>query len=152
MRPVYSYSECRFPHSLGPRKILFSAVCVKGKQKADLYFCVARAKMNVTIRFDISLLIALCLIGGGCASQGILSSNTITVEGQVSARGNEPFSALILETDDRNLYVLVFEAGSGETLQRSGRYRVKGSLFLREWNGRPFAHLQVVAWEEASSP
>ena len=65
-------------------------------------------------------------------------------------RGNEPFAELVLETADRNSYVLTFEDPAEEAAiqnQAPTRIRVRGELYQGHWNGRDFAHLQVNAWE-----
>ncbi|ARA93674.1 hypothetical protein AWN76_011200 [Rhodothermaceae bacterium RA] len=95
------------------------------------------------IRLPLLLLSGLLL--GGCASTR-LPEPPITVEGRVTMRGHAPFTALVLDTDQHNSYVLRFE-GAGEASvasQAPGRFRVTGHVHRADWNGQPFAHLQVV--------
>ncbi|GIV59379.1 hypothetical protein GQ464_006695 [Rhodocaloribacter litoris] len=87
------------------------------------------------------------LLPAGCATTAPPSPDLITVEGSVSRRGNEPFSALMLETDTRNLYILTIEDGPAPSFSVSYRYRVTGYVYRDTWNGRPFAHLRVVEVE-----
>ena len=70
-------------------------------------------------------------------------TEAITVDGVLTVRGNVPFNAPILETDARNLYVLVLTEAQNRTLSTPNRYRVAGRLYLHEWNGRPFAHIEA---------
>lgn len=70
------------------------------------------------------------------------------VEGAVTVRGNEPFTDLFLETEDRNSYVLAFEEGERAGMQRvtPGRFRVTGRLYRGDWNGKPYAFVAVESW------
>ncbi len=67
----------------------------------------------------------------------------ISLEGLITVRGNVPFNAAILETDGRNYYVLKLTTEQQSMLMTPARYRVTGRLYLDEWNGKPFAHLEV---------
>ena len=73
----------------------------------------------------------------------------IRVEGYVSARGNMPFSRLVLETDDRNVYLLDLDPAAEAELspELPGRYRVVGILTLSDWAGRPSASLRPETME-----
>lgn len=73
--------------------------------------------------------------------------DTITVEGDVTARGNEPFSAYVLETDERNFYVLELPDELADDFATPARIRVTGRLYRGEWEGRPFAHIDVARYE-----
>ena len=103
------------------------------------------------LQITVKALLFVMLMAAGCASErDAASQGDLTVTGRVSMRGHEPFSALVLETDDRNVYVLTL---SGEQ-QRSamlpktpGRFRVTGALYEDNWNGKPYAHLRVASWE-----
>jgi len=90
----------------------------------------------------------LIFIVSGCATTEKTTSdeNTITVEGMVTARGNEPFSAYVLETDSRNFYVLNLEEADRGGFSTPARIRATGSLYLTNWMGRPFTHLRVSTW------
>lgn len=62
----------------------------------------------------------------------------------VAVRGNEPFAAYVLETSDRNTYVLVFP----EAVETPARLQVTGRLYLGEWMGQSYAHIEVHSHEE----
>ena len=84
-----------------------------------------------------------------CATDRVTSADTITVEGMVTVRGNEPFEAYILETPDRNTYVLAFSNTEEiPTPETPARLRVTGRLYLVEWEGQSCAHIEVHAYEE----
>ena len=88
------------------------------------------------------LIVACALVVSGCISNRPMD-DVITVTGTVTVRGNEPFTAVILETDDRNLYVLNMTRALRTALETPARMRVIGRLYLGDWNGRAFAHLDV---------
>ena len=89
------------------------------------------------------LILAVCLqLFSGCAGSD-LYSEFMTVEGQISVRGNEPFTAVILYTAARNYYVLKLKEEDRRELLTPATYRVTGELYLGQWNGRNFAHLAV---------
>jgi hypothetical protein len=77
-----------------------------------------------------------------------MQSDIITVEGKVNQRGNTPFQAWMVETADRNSYVLIMNAKGGD-YSTSKTYRVTGRLYLDKWNGTDYAHLEVVSIEDA---
>ena len=100
------------------------------------------------------LLTVLCLglLLGGCAHLDAPwrgTSDAVTVEGLVTVRGNTPFTALVLETDDRTHYALALDEAARQDLQPRlpGRYRVTGTLFEAEWGGQLFTHLRPTAIE-----
>lgn len=76
------------------------------------------------------------------------------MEGTVTYRGNEPFAALVLETDQRNLYLLNMADMQTDAIAPSTPMRVRatGTLYIEEWNGQPFAHLRVTTLIDLSSP
>ena len=97
----------------------------------------------------VTALPVAALFAGGCAFPDTPPPDEpITVEGRVAVRGNEPFAAYVLRTDDRNAYVLTFESGADRP-QTPAHLRVTGTLYLDDWNGRPYAHLRVQAWERS---
>ena len=101
------------------------------------------------LRLVLRGLLGLCM--AGCAATSPSVQAPITVEGEVVARGQEPFSALVLETAGRNFYVLVFaEAADRRALaaQAPLRLRITGEPFLDYWQGQPYAHLRVQRWEQ----
>lgn len=96
------------------------------------------------------LFLTLVLLGMGCASSGPATEpegTTIVVEGTLSMRGNEPFTALVLETAERNTYVLNVDDMQQEVLDYGTpvRARVSGILYQDTWNGQPYAHLRVTS-------
>lgn len=105
-------------------------------------------------RWPLALLVGFCLFLAGCAASTTTtgSQHIITVEGHVSSRGNEPFAAQMLETDNRNLYVLNLEDAPQTSFIYGRRYRIEGRLYLGEWNSYPYAHLQVLEVTEVNTP
>lgn len=75
------------------------------------------------------------------------TSERITVEGMITVRGNVPFAEVVLETDNHNVYVLEMSDEQRTALMTPAKAVVNGRVFLGEWNGRPFAHLEVLSWE-----
>lgn len=107
-----------------------------------------------TVRRGIGIwLVAGLLLLTGCmtAEPSAQPQHIITVEGQVSSRGNEPFAAQMLETDDRNLYVLNLDDAPQTSFIYGRRYRIEGRLYLGEWNSFPYAHLQVLEVTEVNT-
>ena len=92
------------------------------------------------------LIISFLVVGCG-VSQQTTAPDIITVEGRISERGNTPFQAWMLETADRNSYILVMEAEGGQ-YSSSRTYQVTGRLYLDQWNGRDYAHLEVISVNE----
>ena len=85
---------------------------------------------------------------GGESSPGqSLDRSVVQVEGQVSSRGNAPFEALVLETSDRNMYVLVFD-GDAPNFEYGALYSVSGLLHSAEWNGAKYAHINVASHQK----
>lgn len=97
------------------------------------------------MRFFSILLLVASLFAACAAPQATSTTDTITVEGTVTYRGNEPFSALVLETDQRNLYVLNVDDMQADAIASNTPMRVRatGTLYRDEWNGQPIAHLRV---------
>ena len=98
------------------------------------------------------LLLSLCWLGcsgPNAPSDQARAVDVITVEGQVSVRGNTPFTVVMLETDQRNLYVLALDENERRTLEPGlpARYRITGLLYADTWNGQPYAHLNPTAME-----
>lgn len=82
------------------------------------------------------------VLAAGCVgSRGAAAE--IVVEGMLTARGNAPFVAQVLETDQQNLYVLVMDDSVRVRVGNPSRLRVTGDVFVADWNGRPFTHLRV---------
>lgn len=99
--------------------------------------------LRASTSFLLMLLLAAC-----ASSPRATLDEIITVEGRASVRGNAPFTALVLETDARNLYVLETTDATARLRDAvPGRFRVTGTLYRDDWNGRPYAHLRVSHWE-----
>lgn len=79
-----------------------------------------------------------------CRSASPPSGDVITVSGEVTVRGNEPFAAYVLETADRNFYVLEMDPETARAISTPSHAEITGEVYLAEWNGRPFAHLRVI--------
>lgn len=92
----------------------------------------------------------MVVLVSGCATMH-QSSDQITVEGRAVVMGNVPFAALILETKDHNSYILKMDAALRDSLMTPAMIRVKGQLYLDNWNGRPFAHIRVASFEHVAS-
>ena len=104
------------------------------------------------MRRVLCLLLGLCWLGCAGTTSGtnqLTSDDVITVEGQVTVRGNTPFTAIMLATDQRNLYVLAMGEAQRQALQPTlpGRFRITGAVYADHWNGRPYAHLRPIVME-----
>lgn len=110
-----------------------------------------RVRHHTLVSAATMLVVSISL--SGCqAARPVAGTGTLTVEGTASVRGNEPFTRIILTTDERNTYVLSFETESLRSeLQRSvpARLVVRGTLYSDSWQGERWAHLEVTSWEEA---
>jgi hypothetical protein len=95
----------------------------------------------------LAFAVPVFVLVAGCAGVAPPPGETITVEGSVSRRGNVPFTALMLETPEHNLYILTFDKQPAPQLSVSYRYRITGRLYKDDWNSRPFAHLRVIRVE-----
>lgn len=80
-----------------------------------------------------------------CQSTSESTTSQVTVEGNVTVRGNEPFAAYVMETDQSNYYVLVFP--DGVSPNSPATMRVTGRVYTAYWDSRPFAHLEVATFE-----
>jgi hypothetical protein len=87
-------------------------------------------------------MVALVLFAG-CQGMRTAPADEITVEGTVTVRGNEPFTALILKTDSDNYYALDVTAEQRSTFSTPTRLRVTGALYTGEFQARPFARIRV---------
>ena len=104
------------------------------------------------MRILFCLMLGLCWLGCAGATSGtnqLTSEEVITVEGQITVRGNTPFTALLLETDHRNLYVLVMGEAERQALQPTlpARFRITGAVYADHWNGKTYTHLRPIAME-----
>ena len=96
----------------------------------------------------VLILLAVVLLSASCAStpyrvQPMVAQGTITV------RGNVPFTAVILQTTSRNHYILTLSPEMRARLITPIIRKVTGYLYLDQWNGRDFAHLDVISIEPA---
>ena len=98
-----------------------------------------------SLLFSSGIVLSLILLLAACAAPPPPSPAPLTVEGQVTVRGNMPFAAYLLQTDARNSYVLRFPDDAPRPTTPS-RLRVTGTLYQDSWNGRPYAHLRVSDW------
>lgn len=107
-------------------------------------------RLTSTMRYLVLLLLVL---GVGCTSSAPATSttdaDTITVEGTITLRGNEPFTAYMLETEDRNSYVLNLEdlPEEEQSMTTPLTARVTGTLYADAWGDRTYAHLRVASLE-----
>ena len=84
--------------------------------------------------------------GTGCQSTSIGTVERITVEGIITVRGNVPFTEIVLETAGHNYYVLEVSEDQRAELMTPAKAVIDGRVFLGEWNGSPFAHLEDLSW------
>ncbi|MEM1095373.1 MAG: hypothetical protein AAGJ10_12295 [Bacteroidota bacterium] len=94
-----------------------------------------------------SLLLLVGMLAACTSTAPHSTADTVTVEGQVSMRGNEPFTAYMLETANQNLYVLTFPEGQEQSFTTAARYRLTGTVSADLWNGQRLAHLRVLEAE-----
>ena len=90
--------------------------------------------------------VALTLLAA-CSGAQMVTEQVVEVEGRVNVRGNEPFTAVVLQTDDNNYYVLTLSEEQRAGLVNPSRQRVRGVVYAGEWNGQRWAHLRVQALE-----
>lgn len=88
------------------------------------------------------------LVVASCSSPERLTQAEITVEGMVTARGNEPFVQYFMETEDRNYYVLRIPEADLAAFRTPARLRATGRVYVETWNGRSYTHLDVSSWEQ----
>ena len=91
----------------------------------------------------MSLWVVLLLGCTGCAGSAPAAGDQISTTGTVTVRGNEPFTAVVLTTADRNSYILELTPDQRTALVTPSEQDVTGLLFLADWNGRPYAHIRV---------
>lgn len=94
----------------------------------------------MTVRKLLPLL--ALLLAAGCAGTAAVEP-PVSVEGEVTVRGAEPFTGVWLETEMATYYVLVLDADDRAALVTPATYRVTGRVYRADWNGRPMAHLAV---------
>lgn len=87
---------------------------------------------------------AMLFILGACASTPKApAQDVITVTGDITVRGNVPFTEVVLISDDNNWYLLELTNEQRDELMTPARATVTGPISLGEWNGRPFTRLRV---------
>ena len=102
----------------------------------------------------LPLLLLAILFWSGCAASDAARSaaeaDAITVEGTVTHRGNAPFTTYVLETDQRNSYILNLEGLPEErqSFTTPLRARVTGTLYADTWGDRSYAHLRVTTMQD----
>lgn len=101
-----------------------------------------------TVGVSALVVIALVLFAG-CAGLGRQNAETVTVEGEVTAQGQEPFAEYVLETEEGHFYVVDFDGQAGADFSTPARLRVTGRLSTTMWDGSPFPHIEVAEWERA---
>src|SRR5690606_1229018 len=92
----------------------------------------------------------LLLFLDGCATGRPAGMDAVQVEGMVTVRGNEPFAELVLQTRERNHYVLKFASEEERTQMQNmapASFAVEGEVYRDVWGSRAFAHLRVWSWE-----
>lgn len=63
----------------------------------------------------------------------------------INVWGAEPFTGIVLHTDDRNTYVLVLDDEERGRLVTPLSARVSGRVYVDTWRGQPFAHIDVIS-------
>jgi len=107
------------------------------------------------IKLQISVVVTvILLLASACTSSSLkeqsraeASVDLLTVEGVITVRGNEPFTAVILQTENRNSYILKMSPEMRLRLITPAYRRVTGRMYLDKWNGRDFVHLEVYRME-----
>ena len=88
------------------------------------------------------VLLTFLLFVSGCQSQNV-PTDEVTVNGLVQVMGNEPFTAVILQTTSSNSYILKMSNELRQSFLTPARLRVVGRVYLDDWNGKPWAHIEV---------
>ncbi|MFT5142791.1 MAG: hypothetical protein ACI80V_000443 [Rhodothermales bacterium] len=99
--------------------------------------------MKSLLRVPLLLSMVALVLLAGCMSPRATGSTAFEIEGRVTVRGNEPFTAVILETEQGNWYVLELTPEQRTGLVNPSMQRVFGELYRGDWNGRPFATIRV---------
>lgn len=98
--------------------------------------------MPTPIRLTI-VLAPLLIALAACSTTHGPAVDVVTVEGVVTARGNEPFVRYILETDEGLVYALRISEEDRSRFQTPARLRATGRLYVDDWQGYSFAHIDV---------
>ncbi|NNF03087.1 MAG: hypothetical protein HKN17_01365 [Rhodothermales bacterium] len=99
----------------------------------------------VTFILYSTLTLGILFVSGcaGSSHSDTGAGDVISVEGRVTYYGNTPFERAALVTDDGNWYILDLSDAQQDGLTAPSRQLVRGRVYLGDWNGRPFAHLDV---------
>lgn len=85
-----------------------------------------------------------CVFLSGCMhSANTPAADIIRVRGIVNVYGAEPFTAVVLRTEERNSWVLELSHADRTRLMMPARVQVTGAVYADEWNGSTWAHLRV---------
>ena len=95
---------------------------------------------NIFSTLSLAMLTAGLLAISGCSVSRVPES-FITVEGVVTIRGNEPFMATVLQTQNRNDYILKLSPDERSLLITPARFRVRVCSYLDGWNRRNCVHM-----------
>ncbi|MEX2400172.1 MAG: hypothetical protein WD423_05330 [Rhodothermales bacterium] len=116
---------------------------------AKRYLVALLSRRIMTVFRSLILLATAAFVFAACTagqqSGEAVPMDEITVEGTVTVRGNEPFAAYLLQTDQNNYYVLRFP--DVEAPSTPAALRVTGRLYRANWDARPFAHIDVSSYE-----
>lgn len=99
----------------------------------------------------LKLLLLLATMASASCASSAYRAEPMTVQGTITVQGNEPFTAVILQTPSRNYYILKMSPEMRSRLITPAIRKVTGHLYLDQWNGRDFAHLDVVRIEPADT-
>lgn len=116
--------------------------------KVYLHIAAAIRRHRVTSTAATALL--LLLLVDACATTQPTSMDAVRVEGTVTVRGNEPFTELVLQTPERNYYVLKFGSQEERSQMQNAApasFAVSGDVYRDVWGSRAFAHLRVRSWQ-----
>lgn len=98
----------------------------------------------IPVSRHLVMLFVLAMMAGACATgSSIPAQDVITVTGDITVRGNEPFTEVVLITDDNNWYLLDLTREQRSDLLTPARATITGPVSLGEWNGRPFTRLRA---------
>ncbi len=92
-------------------------------------------------RLAIAFALVFCCLTAGCRTTQS-AQDIITVSGEIWTRGQAPFTALVLTTDQNNHYVLINKTAI--QLKNPSTARITGRLYAADWNGQRFAHIDVI--------
>ena len=121
---------------------------------SNFYWYIRAAETRVECASSMLVLTMLLILLNGCATSQEIAHDEVSVQGVVSVRGHEPFTELVLQTADRNYYVLKFadpEERSRMQNASPASFAVRGEVYRDVWGSRAFAHLRVLEWAPTSN-